>query len=678
MNKSFLRLWLATFLILAVSALLLLTDRERPRVVSASSETGPGSVGRVRSVALFQHVSQATLEEGVRGVMAGLAESGYQEGRTIRVRRYNAEGDAATSHAIARAIIGDDAELVITLSTPSLQAVAAANREARRPHVFGMVSDPVVAGVGISGDDPRKHPPYMVGLGTMQPVAEGFRMARRLAPRLARVGVAWNPSEANSEAGTKIARSVCKELGIELLEANVDGSAAVREAVASLVGRGAEAVWVGGDNTVLSALDAVIGPARAAGVPVFTSIPGSAARGALFDLGADYYRVGESVGRLAGRVLGGQPPADMPILYEVPPELWINRLALEAQAGGWSFPPEIVAEADVVVDKGGPVRRRPREGVVARAPEARGPSRTWKVGLAAYSESTILDEVIAGYRRGLKAAGLVEGRDYTTTYRNAQGDIGTLNALVDELNGDDTDLVVGISTPALQAALRKVDRKPVVFVGVLDPFAAGAGKSDSDHRPAVTGVYLSYPYAAMARTVREVLPGARRVGTLFAPGEVNSVLARQRFEGPLKGEGLELVSLPVNGPTEVSDAALALCRSGIDVLCQISDNLSNASFPAIARACEVERTPLFTFSPSKVKGGAVLGVGVDFAENGREGGLLVAEVIRGKDPSRIPFRAATRILRSVNLDNARRLGVSVPAEWVKAADEVVPARPETR
>jgi ABC-type uncharacterized transport system substrate-binding protein len=678
MIKSFLRLWLATVLILVASAVLLLTDRERPRVGAGASGTGQGSPGRVRSVALFQHVSQATLEEGVRGVLAGLAELGYREGRTIRVHRYNAEGDAATSNAIARAIIGGGDELVITLSTPSLQAVAGANREARRLHVFGMVSDPVVAGVGISRDDPRKHPPYMVGLGTMQPVAEGFRMARRLAPRLARVGVAWNPSEANSEAGTKLARAVCKELGIELLEANVDGSSAVREAVASLVGRGAEAIWVGGDNTVLSALDAVIGPARAAGVPVFTSIPGSAARGALFDLGADYHRVGQSVGRLAGRVLGGESPADMPILYEVPPEFWINRLALETQTGGWSFPPEIDAKADVVVEKGGPVRRHPREEVVARAPEARGPSRTWNVGLAAFSDSTILEEVIEGFRRGLKGDGLVEGRDYTTTYRNAQGDIATLNALLDELNGNETDLVVSISTPALQAALRKVDRKPVVFAGVLDPFAAGAGKADSDHRPNVTGVYLAYPYAAMARTIREVLPGARRVGTLFSPGEVNSVLARQRFEGPLKGEGLELVSLPVNGPTEVSDAALALCRSGIDVLCQTSDNLSNSSFPAIARACEIAKTPLFTFSPSHVKGGAVLGVGSDFAENGREAGLLVAEVIRGKDPSRIPFHAVTKTLRSVNLDNARRLGVSVPTEWVKTADEVVPTRPGTR
>ena len=189
MIKSFLRLWLATLLILVASALLLLTDRQRPRGGAGSSGTGTGSPGRVRSVALFQHVSQATMEDGAQGVLAGLAESGYQEGRTIRVRRYNAEGDAATSSTIARAIVGSDDELVITLSTPSLQAVAAANRDAKRPHVFGMVSDPVASGVGIARDDPRKHPPYLTGLGTMQPVAETFQMARRMDG--ARAAVVW-------------------------------------------------------------------------------------------------------------------------------------------------------------------------------------------------------------------------------------------------------------------------------------------------------------------------------------------------------------------------------------------------------------------------------------------------------------------------------------------------------
>ena len=82
------------------------------------------------------------------------------------------------------------------------------------------------------------------------------------------------------------------------------------------------------------------------------------------------------------------------------------------------------------------------------------------------------------------------------------------------------------------------------------------------------------------------------------------------------------------------------------------------------------KMPLFTFSPSLVKSGAILRAGSDFAENGRDAGVLVARMIRGKDPSRIPFHATARIHRSVNLDNARRLGVSIPAEWVKTADLV--------
>jgi ABC-type uncharacterized transport system substrate-binding protein len=669
MIKPLLRLWLALSLILAASAVLLMTDRERPR---GAGSPGAGWPTRKRPVALFQHVSTDTMDEGVRGVLAGLAQSGYEEGK-ISLRRYCAEGDAATSSTIAREITGGDAELVVTLSTPSLQAVAAANRDAKRPHVFGMVSDPVAAGVGISRDDPRKHPPYMVGLGTMQPVAEAFRMARRLAPALKKVGVAWNPSEANSEACTRVARAVCKEMGIELLEANVDGSAAVRESVASLVGRGAEAIWVGGDNVVLSSLDAAIGPAQAARVPAFTSVPGCAARGALFDLGADYYRVGESVGRLAGRVLDGESPADMPILYEVPPEFWINTVALKSLNGDWSIPPEIDAKADVVVEKSGPVRRRPREETPSRLTAARRPSHIWKIALAGFSESNVLEEAIEGFRRGLKESGLIEGKDFTSTYRNAQGDIATLSALFDELSSDDTELVVSFSTPALQAALRKISRKPIVFATVLDPFAAGAGKSDADHRKNVTGAYLGFPYGPMAQQLRAVFPKARRVGTLFAPGEINSVIAQRRFSETLKDAGLELVSLPVNGPSEVSDAALTLCQSGVDVVCQISDNLSSASFPAITRACEMAKMPLFTFSPSMIKSGAILGLGNDFAENAHDAGLIAAEVIRGNDPSRIPFHASAKIRRSVNLDNARRFGISIPAEWIKTADLVIPS-----
>jgi ABC-type uncharacterized transport system substrate-binding protein len=651
-------------LILAASAVLLFTDRPRPRTDRVNSGSAQAA-----SVALFQYISNPSLEDGARGLIAALAASGYRDGERIRLRRFNAEGDSATANTIARALVGGEFALIVTLSTPSLQAVAGANRDTRVPHVFGLVSDPVASGVGITREDPKKHPPYMAGIGTMQPVAEAFRMARRLNPKLARVGVAWNPSEANSEACTMVARATCKELGITLLEANVENSSAVREGVASVIGRQAEAIWVGGDITVLTALESVIGPAHAAGIPVFSNIPACAEKGALFDLGADYYKVGANVGQMASAVLGGESPAAMPIRYEVPPEFWINRVAFEAVKASWNVPKELEATADVVVESTGPVRRRTRVEPAAAA----APARRWRLGLVTYAESAVVDQSYTGIRAGLKDAGLVDGRDFTLDYRTAQGDVATLNSIVDEMNGNDCDLIVSLTTTALQTCVRKIERKPVVFALVLDPLAAGAGRSATDHRPNVTGVYLDFPYAEIVRTIREVLPRARRVGTLFTPGEVNSVVARRRFEAAVQHEGLELISRPVNGPTEVSDAALNLCQSQIDVLCQISDAMTNASFPAIARACDATRTPLFAFVSAQVKNGAIVGVGADYTENGREAGLLLAEVIRGKDPAAIPFRASAKSRRAVNLDTAQRFGIAIPPEWLRRADDILPA-----
>ena len=118
-------------------------------------------------------------------------------------------------------------------------------------------------------------------------------------PGLTRVGVAWNPAEANSRAFVEKAREVCRTLGIELLEANVENSNSVLEAEDSLVARGAEALWIGGDVTVSVAADSVVSVGRRAHIPVFSITPGKPDRGTLFDYGADFYQIGIKTGELA-------------------------------------------------------------------------------------------------------------------------------------------------------------------------------------------------------------------------------------------------------------------------------------------------------------------------------------------------------------------------------------------
>ena len=342
----FRRLSLGLFLIALAGAVLLYSDRGR-RVQGAS---------RTARVAIVQHASTPVLDDGVRGVLDGLAESGFRDGDNLAVTTYNAQGDLATGNAIASQVTSAGYDVVVTSSTPSMQAVANANRDGRVTHVFTLVADPFSAGVGLDRDHPLKHPPRMVGYGSFLPVNDAFVLARKALPSLARVGIAWNPAESNSEAFTKKARESCHSLGITLLEANIDGSAAISEAIRSLASRGAQALFVGGDNTMTSAMGSVIVTAKALGIPVFTIMPGAPDRGTLFDVGLDFHELGRVSGVLVARVLRGESPSTIPIRDvqdEVPRQLVVNARALAGLKDDWRLPDDVRAEATALVDDTG-------------------------------------------------------------------------------------------------------------------------------------------------------------------------------------------------------------------------------------------------------------------------------------------------------------------------------------
>jgi ABC-type uncharacterized transport system substrate-binding protein len=337
------RLSLGIVLITAAAGVLLVSD-----VRSAGSKP---------RIAILQHASTPVLDDGVRGMIDGLAQNGYQDGASAIITLYNAQGDMATANAIAREIVEGRFDLVLTSSTPSMQAVANANKAGRTVHVFGLVADPYVTGVsGLDPANPLTHPRHLVGYGLLLPVVDAFRIARRMLPGLHSVGVAWNPAEANSAMFVRKARTVCQELGLTLLEAQVENSAGVREAVNSLIARGAQSLWIGGDIAVSSAVDTVLTAARQGRIPVFSIMPGNPERGTLFDLGLDFYQAGRLSGELAARILHGEDPTTIPIrdaIDVVPRRLLINRKALKGLKDPWRVPDELLREADTLVDDTG-------------------------------------------------------------------------------------------------------------------------------------------------------------------------------------------------------------------------------------------------------------------------------------------------------------------------------------
>lgn len=662
------RLALGLALIVGASALLLFSD-----LGSRVEASKVPKRDRAARVALAQPASQAVLDDGVRGIVDALASRGYVNGQTLTLKKYNAEGDAGVSAAIAKEMANGDSDLLVTVSTLSLQSVANANRTTRKPHVFGVVSDPSAAGVGISRENPLDHPAWMAGFGTMQPVESAFKIAREMKPDLKRVGVVWNAAEANSEAQIRIARKVCAGLGIELMESTIDSSAGVGEAAGALIARGVEAIFMPGDVMVMVGVDPLLAAARKSDIAVFSVIPPNARKGAIFDIGADYYEVGRHAGDLAADVLDGRDPAKVEIVNYLPESIFVNEQSLAALAKkGWRLPDAVRNRAKVLIGPDGREQPGPAAGAAAAPPPARKREKPWNLYAIMYTESPPAEETVAGLHEGMKKWPLVEGRDYKFHLLNAQGDIGTLNSLIDAALTDGADIIIPISTPSLQAAIRKVKDRPVVFSLIANPIAAGAGKSYEDHLPNVTGISVLAPTDDMLDLLRKHFPQYRRIGTLYCPAEANSVDLKDTLVSHGKARGFEVETVAVSTPSELPDSAVSLAGKPIDAIVQISDNLTSAGFTAITRAANQVGKPLFSLNSTTTGLGAPVSFGRDYHECGVQTAAMVLRVINGESPARMPFLLSPHVVKKASLPNARANGLLLPQGFLDEMETVIP------
>ncbi|WP_447973420.1 ABC transporter substrate-binding protein [Nitrospira sp. Kam-Ns4a] len=638
-------------LLVALLATALLVAHQSRRPLPSQPQPAP-------RVALVQHSSLPLLDEGVKGIIEGLAEAGYIEGQSLALARFDAENDLALADQIAQQVTSGSYDLVVTVSTRSLQAVAAANEGGRTRHVFGLVSDPFAAGVGINPENPLDHPRHLVGYGTMPPIEDAFRLAKTLYPALASVGVIWNPADADSAALVRMAREVSHQLGIVLVERQVDRPAAAAEAAAALLAKPVQALWVGGDLTVLLALDAVLEAARRARVPVFTNVPLSAERGALFDIGADYREVGRRTGLLASELLQGVNPATVAVQNLVPKKTVINLVALANLKDPWMVDEEVLHAAHEVIDETGVHRGA---ALVARPP----PGRIFRVGVVYFGPDPVVDSGLQGLFDGLRELGFVEGENLEVRRAHAQGEMANIPAILKSYIAGDLDLIVTLTTPCLAAAVNLVKKTPVVFAVVYDPIAAGAGTSRTEHLPNITGVGSFPPVEETVELIRTLVPQVKAVGTLYNAAEANSRkvvgVARELF----KQRGIALQEVAIAKTGEVFQAAQMLATRNIDAFWITGDNTALQAYETITRVADQTRIPLVINQPEFIERGGLACVGQGFYKSGYVAATLAARVLMGESPKSLPFEEVSDKKVCLNFEAAQQLGIAFPAELVE-------------
>lgn len=341
------------------SSVLLVSDGSRRKTDSsrggkaAAPAVLPGTVepGRIYKIGLVYFAPEAGVEDCMRGLLDGLRERGFVEGRNLEVRRAHAQAEIANIPQILQNYDTQGLDLIVPMSTPCL--TAAAGTVKNTPVVFTYVYDPIAAGAGVSF---AEHLPNVTGVGSFPPVADTIELMRRLLPGVTRVGTLYNSSEANSRKVVEVARSACAERGVRLEEVTVTNVSEVFQAAQALAARNVEAIWIGGDNTVIQGFEAVAKVAGDARIPLVTNDIEPVATHSLATVGIGFYESGHAAAKFASQVLFGEKPKDLAIENVAKRQVTINTMV--ARKLGLRMPEEVLHEADVVVDDAGAHTKR--------------------------------------------------------------------------------------------------------------------------------------------------------------------------------------------------------------------------------------------------------------------------------------------------------------------------------
>lgn len=289
-------------------------------------------------VAISQMVAHPALDATYRGVVDELLSRGYEEGKNIRLMYETAQGDISIAGQIARKFAGEKPALIIAIATPAAQTVASAARGI--PIVFAAVTDPVEAKLVSNYEKPGKN---ITGVSDEVAFAQHLEMIHEIVPAAKRIGTVYNPGEANSVATLKKMEAfMADKPELQLVSAAATKTSEVLGAARSLVGK-ADVLYITLDNTVVSALEAVIQVGEQNKLPVFNADTDSVFRGSIAAVGFDYYDVGRLSGEYAARILGGEKPGDIPVGRPDRLRLVINPEA--AKRMGVEIPPEVTAKA---------------------------------------------------------------------------------------------------------------------------------------------------------------------------------------------------------------------------------------------------------------------------------------------------------------------------------------------
>ena len=292
-------------------------------------------------------------------------------------------------------------------------------------------------------------------------------------------------------------------------------------------------------------------------------------------------------------------------------------------------------------------------------------SESYKIGINQLVQHPALDEATAGFKQAFADA----GAEVEWDEQNANGEQPTALTIAQQFANSDLDLALAVATPAAQATVQNLIDIPVLFTAVTDPVSAELVESMDAPGSNVTGTSDEAPIDQQLELLKDLVPDAKKVGVVYASGEVNSQVQVDAATEAAKPLDLEIKTQTVTSVNEIQQAVEAL--GDVDAIYVPTDNMVVSGISSLIQVAEEKKIPVIGAEAGTVEGGAAATIGIDYTELGRQTGEMALRILRdGEDPAEMPVEKATEFTYVVNEEAAKNQGIEIPEDILAEAETV--------
>jgi len=296
------------------------------------------------------------------------------------------------------------------------------------------------------------------------------------------------------------------------------------------------------------------------------------------------------------------------------------------------------------------------------------------VGFLASASADGYAWVLPPLRRGLAAAGYVEGRNLTIEYRWGNDQYDRLPSLAADLvrRGVAVMMVTGGVVSAI-AAKSSTATVPIVFVHGSDPIRYGLVTSFNRPGGNITGVTFHNSTLGPKRIglLREVVPKAAVIAVLVNPTNPNALPDSKEMEDAARSVGVKVEVVHASTARGLDDAFAEIVQLRADALIVHIDSLFVDNDKQVVALAAKSAIPTMYPQRQYTSLGGLMSYGTDPTDGYRQAGSYVGRILRGEKPADLPVLQPTKFDLVVNLKTAKSLGLKIPESFLLLADEVI-------